>query len=255
MSRIFITGSADGLGLAAARALAAEGHELVLHARSPERSETIIDIVPNRLGMVIGDLSSDEQTRSVADQVNAFGRMDAVIHNAGVYLLPGRETTEDGHARTLAVNTLAPYILTAMIQRPDRLVYLSSGMHRSGRSSLDDIDWVQRRWSANQAYSESKLHVATLAAAVARKWPDVLSNSVDPGWVPTKMGGANAPDDLQMGHETQAWLAVSEDPQAKVSGAYWYHQQQNSAAPSVNDPAFQERLLDKLAELTGLPLL
>jgi NAD(P)-dependent dehydrogenase (short-subunit alcohol dehydrogenase family) len=255
MSRIFITGSADGLGLAAARALAAEGHELVLHARSQERAETIIDIVPNCLGMVIGDLSSDEQTRSVADQVNAFGRMDAVIHNAGVYLLPGRETTEDGHAKTLAVNTLAPYILTAMIQRPDRLVYLSSGMHRSGRSSLDDIDWVQRRWSANQAYSESKLHVATLAAAVARKWPDVLSNAVDPGWVPTKMGGANAPDDLQMGHETQAWLAVSEDPQAKVSGAYWYHRQQNSAAPAVNDPAFQARLLDKLAELTGIRLL
>jgi NAD(P)-dependent dehydrogenase (short-subunit alcohol dehydrogenase family) len=255
MSRVFITGSTDGLGLAAARALEAEGHEVVLHARSQERAETIIDVVPNRLGMVIGDFRSDEQTRSVADQVNAIGRMDAVIHNAGVYLLPGRETTEDGHAKTLAVNTLAPYILTAMIQRPDRLVYLSSGMHRSGRSSLDDIDWVQRRWSANQAYSESKLHVATLAAAVARKWPDVLSNSVDPGWVPTKMGGANAPDDLQMGHETQAWLAVSEDPQAKVSGAYWYHRQQNSAAPAVHNPAFQDRLLDKLAELTGIRLL
>jgi NAD(P)-dependent dehydrogenase (short-subunit alcohol dehydrogenase family) len=255
MSRVFITGSTDGLGLAAARALEAEGHELVLHARSQERAETIIDVVPNRLGMVIGDLSSDEQTRSVADQVNAIGRMDVVIHNAGVYLLPGRDTTEDGHATTLAVNTLAPYILTAMIQRPDRLVYLSSGMHRSGRSSLDDIDWVQRRWSASQAYSESKLHVATLAAAVARIWPDVLSNSVDPGWVPTKMGGANAPDDLQMGHETQAWLAVSEDPQAKVSGAYWYHRQQNSAAPAVNDPAFQDRLIDKLAELTGIRLL
>jgi NAD(P)-dependent dehydrogenase (short-subunit alcohol dehydrogenase family) len=255
MSRVFITGSTDGLGVAAARFLIAEGHQVVLHARSPERAEAIVHVVRERLGMVIGDLSSVEQTRSVADQVNAIGRMDAVIHNAGVYLLPGREPTEEGHATTLAVNTLAPYILTAMIQRPDRLVYLSSGMHRSGRTSLDDIDWTQRRWSASQAYSESKLHVATLAAAVARKWPDVLSNSVDPGWVPTKMGGANAPDDLQMGHETQAWLAVSEDPQAKVSGAYWYHRQQNPAAPAVNDPAFQERFLNKLAELTGLPLL
>jgi NAD(P)-dependent dehydrogenase (short-subunit alcohol dehydrogenase family) len=254
MSRIFITGSTDGLGLAAARTLIAEGHQIVLHARSEERAMAVADLIPESLGVVIGDLSSGAQTRSIADQVNRIGRMDAVIHNAGVYLERERGETEDGQAKTFAVNTLAPYILTALIEVPDRLVYLSSGMHRSGSSSLDDINWAQRRWSASQAYSDSKLHVATLGAAAARNWSNVLSNSVDPGWVPTKMGGAGAPDDLDMGHQTQAWLAVSDEPDAKVSGAYWYHREQNRPAPAVNDPNFQDRLMDKLADLTGVSL-
>jgi NAD(P)-dependent dehydrogenase (short-subunit alcohol dehydrogenase family) len=218
MARIFITGSTDGLGRAAARTLMTEGHDVILHARSRERASTLADLAPRSERVVIGDLGSAVETRVVADQVNAFGRMDAVIHNAGVYLEPSRGTTPEGHAKTLAVNTLAPYMLTALIERPDRVVYLSSGMHLGGTGSLRDIDWIERRWNASQAYSESKLHVATLAAAVARRWPDVLSNSVDPGWVPTKMGGAGAPDDLEMGHLTQTWLAVSSDPAAAVSG-------------------------------------
>jgi NAD(P)-dependent dehydrogenase (short-subunit alcohol dehydrogenase family) len=180
--------------------------------------------------------------------------MDAVIHNAGIYLERSRGETPDGHAKTLAVNVLAPYLLTAWITRPDRLVYLSSGMHRSGSSALDDIDWKKRPWSASQAYSESKLYIATLAAAIARHWPDVLSNAVDPGWVPTKMGGAGAPDDLEMGHLTQTWLATSDDGAAKVSGGYWYHRQRREAAAEVSDTGFQDALVERLAELTGVRL-
>jgi NAD(P)-dependent dehydrogenase (short-subunit alcohol dehydrogenase family) len=180
--------------------------------------------------------------------------MDAVIHNAGIYLERSRGDTPEGHAKILAVNTLAPYILTALIRRPGRLVYISSGMHRSGGGSVRDIDWTERRWNASQAYSESKLHVATLAAAVARHWPEVLSNAVDPGWVPTKMGGAGAPDDLEMGHQTQTWLAVSEDPAARTTGGYWYHRQQVRPAMEVADPAFQDQLMERLAELTAVRL-
>ncbi|WP_064710955.1 SDR family NAD(P)-dependent oxidoreductase [Rhizobium bangladeshense] len=254
MSRIFITGSTDGLGLAAARTLIKEGHEVVLHARSRERAAAIAETSAAALGLVIGDLASAEQTRSIAEQVNAVGRMDAVIHNAGIYLERSRGDTPEGHAKTLAVNTLAPYLLTAWITRPHRLIYLTSGMHRSGRSALDDIDWKKRPWSASQAYSESKLYIATFAAAIARHWPDVLSNAVDPGWVPTKMGGAGAPDDLEMGHLTQTWLATSEDEAAKVSGGYWYHRQQREAAAEVNDVGFQEALVERLAGLTGVQL-
>ncbi|EJC79895.1 dehydrogenase of unknown specificity [Rhizobium leguminosarum bv. trifolii WSM2297] len=254
MSRIFITGSTDGLGLAAARTLISEGHEVVLHARSRERATALSEISPTALGIVIGDLASATEVHSIAEQVNAIGRMDAVIHNAGIYLERSRGETPEGHAKTLAVNTLAPYLLTAWITRPDRRIYLTSGMHRSGSSALDDIDWKKRPWRASQAYSESKLYIATLAAAIARHWPDVLSNSVDPGWVPTKMGGAGAPDDLEMGHLTQTWLATSEDEAAKVSGGYWYHRQQREAAAEVGDPGFQDVLLEKLAELTGVRL-
>ena len=122
--------------------------------------------------------------------MNDVGRMDAVIHNAGIFLEPSRGTTAEGPPKTLAVNTLAPYILTALIGRPDRLIYLSSGMHHGGAGSLRDIDWTERRWNAAQAYAETKLHVAALALAAARAWPGVLSNAVDPGWVATKMGGS-----------------------------------------------------------------
>jgi NAD(P)-dependent dehydrogenase (short-subunit alcohol dehydrogenase family) len=205
-------------------------------------------------GVVIGDLSSAVETRRIAEQVNRIGRMDAVIHNAGTFREPSRGATPEGHAKTLAVNTLAPYMLTALIERPGRLVYLSSGMHPGGVGSLSDIDWVERRWDPSQAYSESKLYVTALALAVARRWPEVRSNAVDPDWVPTRMGGPGAPDDLELGHLTQAWLAVSDDPAATVSGAYWYHRQRQIPAAEVHDPVFQDQLAAKLTELTGVSL-
>jgi NAD(P)-dependent dehydrogenase (short-subunit alcohol dehydrogenase family) len=254
MSRIFITGSTDGLGRAAARMLIEQGHEVVVHARSRERARAFGDLASRVAGVVVGDLSSGVETRRIAEQVNGIGRMDAIIHNAGTYSTTGRSATPDGHAAILAVNTLAPYMLTAIIERPDRLIYLSSGMHRGGASSLRDIDWVERRWDGSQAYSDSKLYVTALAFAVARRWPEVLSNAVDPGWVPTKMGGPGAPDDLEKGYLTQTWLAVSDEPAATVSGRYWHHRRPKAPAREASDPHFQDQLSAKLSELTGVSL-
>jgi NAD(P)-dependent dehydrogenase (short-subunit alcohol dehydrogenase family) len=252
--RVFITGSTDGLGRAAAGVLMGEGHEVVLHARTRERAAALRGLAPDAAGVVIGDLASAAQTRDLAGQVNDLGRMDAVIHNAGVYLEPSRATTADGHAKTLAVNTLAPYLLTALIHRPDRLIYLSSGLHAAAAGFLGDIDWARRRWDAAQAYAESKLYVTALALTLARAWPHVLSNAVDPGWVPTKMGGPGATGDLEQGYRTQTWLAVSTDAAATVSGGYWYHRQRQTPAPEAGDPAFQDQLMDRLATLTGVTL-
>ena len=254
MMRVFITGSVDGLGRAAASTLIEAGHAVLLHARSTARAGDFGELAKRAAAVVVGDLSSARETREVADQVNAVGPMDAVIHNAGVYTSSRRVATADGHAQTLAVNVLAPYILTASIRRPARLVYLSSGMHRGGDASLRDLDWTARRWSWMQAYSDSKLFVTALALAVARRWPEVFSNAVDPGWVPTKMGGRGAPDDLELGHRTQEWLATSEDPDAKVSGGYWFHQRRQDPAPAAADEDFQDRLLLELAQLTGVRL-
>jgi NAD(P)-dependent dehydrogenase (short-subunit alcohol dehydrogenase family) len=254
MARVFITGSTDGLGLAAARALIEDHHQVVLHARSEQRAAAVGDLAPRSAGVVIGDLSSAADTRRLAGQVNAIGRMDAVIHNAGVYQTGGRAATPEGHPAILAVNVLAPYLLTALIARPRRLVYLSSGMHRGGDASLRDLDWTSRPWNATQAYSDSKLYVTALAFAVARKWPDVLSNAVNPGWVATKMGGAGAPDDFEQGYLTQTWLAVSEDRAAKVTGQYWHHRERHQPAHEVSDHAFQERLVSTLADLSGVSL-
>jgi NAD(P)-dependent dehydrogenase (short-subunit alcohol dehydrogenase family) len=254
MAFVFITGSTDGLGRAAAGSLLDEGHKVVLHARSADRAAIIGEIASRAAGVVVGDLRSAAEIRSIADQVNAIRRMDAVIHNAGVYTERSRSSTPEGHAGVLAVNTLAPYMLTALVERPGRLVYLSSGLHRGGEGSLDDLDWTKRTWDPAKAYAESKLQVVALAFAMARRWPQVLSNAVDPGWARTKMGGPGAPVDLKTGQRTQTWLAVSDEPTAKVSGRYWHHLRQEQPADEAADPAFQDSLIDRLAELTGVPL-
>jgi NAD(P)-dependent dehydrogenase (short-subunit alcohol dehydrogenase family) len=242
MARVFITGSADGLGRAAAHALLEHRHEVVVHARNRDRLTAVGDLLSRGAAAVVGDLSDLGETRGVASQVNRLGQMDAVIHNAGVYTGP----------RVLPVNVVAPYLLTALVHRPQRLVYLSSGMHRGGRASLTDMDWSGRRTTGS--YSDSKLFVTTLAAAVARIWADVFSNAVDPGWVPTRMGGPGAPDDLRLGHLTQEWLATSNDPEARTSGGYWHHQRRTEPAPSVHDQRFQDELLESLARFTATQL-
>lgn len=254
MARIFITGSTDGLGRAAAQALINQGHEVILHARSQKRVAAVGGLRQLSAGIAVGDLASAVETRSIAQQVNAMGRMDAVIHNAGVYTQRSRDSTPEGHAGMLAVNTLAPYMLTGLIERPGRLVYLSSGLHRGGQGSLGDLNWTKRPWDPARAYAESKLHVVALAFALARRWPQVLSNAVDPGWARTKMGGPGAPVDLDTGQRTQTWLAVSDQPAALVTGRYWHYLRQEQPANEAADPEFQDRLMDKLAELTGVRL-
>src|ERR1700733_566738 len=167
MARVFITGSSDGLGQMAARLLIEQGHSVVLHARSEQRGDQALAAVPGAQSVVVGDLASIAQTRPVAEQLNRLGSFDAVIHNAGVgYREPRRIATEDGLPHVFAVNTLAPYILTALIKRPKRLVYLSSGLHQNGDDRLQDLAWEQRPWDGTKAYSDSKMHDVLLAFAV-----------------------------------------------------------------------------------------
>ncbi len=253
MPRIFVTGAADGLGRLAAQRLIAEGHRVVLHARNPARAKEALAAAPGAEATVSGDLSSIAECRNIAGEVNALGSFDAVIHNAGVgYRERRRIETVDGLPLVFAVNTLAPYILTALISKPKRLVYLSSGMHRSGDASLEDLLWRERPWNGSAAYADSKLHDAILAFAVARRWPDVLSNAVEPGWVATKMGGPGAPDDLEAGATTQAWLATSNDSAATVSGEYFYHQRRRAPVAAVRDERVQERLMAECARISGV---
>ena len=254
MARIFVTGCADGLGQMAARLMVADGHRVVLHARNETRTKEALAAVPEAETAVAGDLSSIAECRQIAVQVNALGAFDAVIHNAGVgYREPGRIATADGLAHVFAINTLAPYILTALIRKPKRLVYLSSGMHRSGDPTLKDLAWSARPWSGSSAYADSKLHDVILAFAVARKWPDVLSNALEPGWVATKMGGPGAPDDIDAGAETQVWLATSNDAEAMVSGEYFYHKKRRSPESAARDEKIQERLIAECARISGVP--
>jgi len=255
MARVFITGSADGLGRMAAQLLIEQGHSVVLHARNQKRGQEAMAAVPGAQTVVVGDLSSIAGVRTVAEQVNSLGSFDAIIHNAAIgYQEPRRIATEDGLPQVFAVNTLAPYILTALIQRPKRLVYLSSGLHQSGDASLTDLTWERRPWQGQQAYSDTKLHDVLLAFAVARLWPDVFSNALEPGWVATKMGGPGATDDLDAGHRTQVWLAASDDPAATVTGQYFYHMRPRKPRPVTRDTRVQEALLDACKRLSGVEL-
>ena len=252
MAHVLITGSSDGLGLMAARLLIGQGHAVTVHARNNERAAHARAAVPAAENVLVGDLRSLDGIRLLAAEANAAGRFDAVIHNAGIgYREPRRVETVDGLSELFTVNVLAPYLLTALMTRPDRLVYLSSGMARGGDPRLSDPQWTARRWNGAQAYSDSKLLGVLLAFGVARRWPDVRSNSVEPGWVPTKMGGPGAPDDLDQGPVTQAWLAVSDDKTAKVTGRHFYHQQERFVSADAHEAALQDALLDYCAELTG----
>jgi NAD(P)-dependent dehydrogenase (short-subunit alcohol dehydrogenase family) len=173
-----------------------------------------------------------------------MGRFDAIIHNAGVYRV--------SNTLIFAVNTLAPYILTCLIQKPKRLIYLSSGMHLHGDPSLKNLTGGAGRRSGSSTYSDSKLHDVILSMAVARMWPNVYANAVNPGWVPTKMGGSGAPDNLEKGCQTQAWLAVSNDDEAKVSGRYFYHKKQTDYLPAAADVNVQEKFLTLCEQLSGV---
>ena len=240
MSRIFITGSADGLGQLTASALVAQRHQVVLHARNEKRGREALDKVPGAETVLTADLANILETKQLAAKVNALGKFDAVIHNAGVYQVAAEEI--------LTVNTLAPYILTCLIEKPRRLIYLSSGMHLGGSAKLESLETSVSRIT----YSDSKLHVLMLCLAVARKWPEVYANAVDPGWVPTKMGGRGAPDDLTKGFETQAWLAVSNDERARVSGRYFHHKKETEHNPEADDVKLQDEFLNVCNEITGV---
>ncbi len=253
MSRIFITGAADGLGQMAAKLLIAGGHRVVLHARSDQRAEEALSAAPGAETAVSADLSSIQETIELAEKVNKLGHFDAIIHNAGIgYQERHRDNSIDGLPPLFAVNSLAPYILTSLIQLPERLIYLSSGLHREGSPSLEDLTWDNKRWNGYQAYSDTKLHDVLLAFTVARHFPQIYSNALEPGWVATKMGGAGAPDSLADAPKTQVWLAVSNDEKALVTGKYFYHQKRREYHPAAGNVTIQKGFLAACEQISGV---
>jgi NAD(P)-dependent dehydrogenase (short-subunit alcohol dehydrogenase family) len=253
MARIFITGSADGLGRMAAGLLIAEGHSVIVHGRNPRRADEALKALPGAENAVYGDLSVMKDTRELAERVNKLGVMNAVIHNAGIGYRENKLVfTPDSMPPVFAVNSVAPYILTCLIQKPGRLVYISSGLHRNGDATLTDLTWKNRPWDGFKAYSDSKLHNVLLAFAVAERWPDVLSNAMEPGWVATKMGGEGAPDNLEDGSRTQAWLAASNDSEVLVSGKFFYHKKLQKSHPVTTNTTVQNKLMAEYERITGI---
>lgn len=237
MAKILITGSTEGLGFLAAKRLVAEGNEVVLHARNPRRAQDVLKKLPQVKGIVIGDLSSIKEVKSLAVQINQLGTFDTIIYNAGV--------DSSDTDLTFRVNDLAPYMLTALVGHPKRIIYVSSGMHQGANLDIDNL-------SQTTNYSSSKLQILMFAKAVARYYPKITVTSVDPGWVPTRMGGKGATDNLEQGYSSQVWLATLDDH--SVSGNYYYHQKLENYDLRVDRHKLQDDYVEKLGEITGIPL-
>lgn len=262
MPRILITGSADGLGLLVAQRLVSRSHNVIIHARNSQRASDALALCPGASDVVTGDLSSLPSTKSLADSINALGPIDTLILNAGLYHGAFRACKETSNIpAVLAVNTVSPYVLAALISpRPKRIVFLSSSMHRGGDASLRDFLWLERgegAWDEHSAYSDTKLHNVLLAKGLARRWKGTSVNALDPGWMPTKMGGKSAPGDLEESVKSYVLLAegLEGEEVGEVTGKYWGPGgKEGSALKVCEEEERQEELLRRLGEFTGVRL-
>ncbi len=255
MARIFITGSTRGIGAETARQLIDLGHEVVVHARTTAREQKATAQFPDAHGIVVGELDSLISTSALAAKASAFGPYDVIIHNAGIGGgVPERVQTEEGFERIFHTNVIAPYMLTALMELPKRVIFLTSGLQANGAWTPEDLQWNDRSWKGMKAYSDSKLHDLMLALEVAARYPQVISNAVDPGWIKTDMGGPSAPDPVELGAETQVWLATSDDAEATASGRYLKRREVLDPNPVAQDASARTQLVDELARLSGVQL-
>ncbi|KAL1882888.1 hypothetical protein Daus18300_000526 [Diaporthe australafricana] len=244
MARFFITGSSDGLGSLTAQRLIKQGHSVVLHARSTQRAADAQKACPGSDAVLVADLTSIDETKALAAEANKLGPFDAVLHNAGLFTGFEKVKGKSGLPSLFTVNVLAPYILTALMERPKRLVYTSSGLHTGGTARLDSLE--------GSTYADSKLHDIMLAKAFARRFEGVECSSVDPGWVPTKMGGSGATGDIEESIKTFTMLALGEGAAKGKTGGYFYSSKEASYLKEADDEAAQDTLLKKLAEISGV---
>ena len=243
-ARILVTGSTAGMGQLTAKTLIAKGYKVVLHARNEKRADDAKRDLPGAEAVVIGDLSDLNAVKKLADDINALGKFDVIIHNAGV------NQGQAGGDTIFNVNSLAPYILTSLVHKPKQLIYVSSDLHRGGSLRLENM----QSGTPNISYSDTKLQILTLSKAVARKWPDVRANAITPGWVSTRMGRSNAPDNLRLGYSTLVWLAEGKDEAEQTSGQFFF---QSRIEPNYNkiadDTTAQDALLDAYFNVTNVP--
>lgn len=242
MGRILVTGATDGLGKLTAKTLLNHGHDVIIHARNQARLPSVRDLIEHGAEPVVADFSKPDEIHRLLDKLERRAPIDVVIHNAGVLTGP----------TLLPVNAVAPYLVTARMSGAARHIYLSSGYHLRGSVDLSGVDWSGTRATRN--YDDSKLFVTALMAATARLRPSVLAHAVDPGWMPTKLGGAAATGELALGVATQVWIAETRDSAVFNSGQYWRYQTPRSVHPAVRDARFQDELLDSLRAFTGVSL-
>jgi NAD(P)-dependent dehydrogenase (short-subunit alcohol dehydrogenase family) len=266
-SCILVTGSTDGIGKATAIELASRGITVIVHGRTKDRAEqargqVVRASAVGRVECVHGDFSSLTQVRRMASEIERrFSRLDVLINNAGI-VSNTRRVSENGYELTLAVNHLAPFLLTTLLldlvvkSSPARIVTVSSMVHSGAEIDFDNLQ-MERGYSGMRAYSKSKLANILFTYALARRLlgKGVTANALHPGVIDTKLLRMNYSGGLppEEGAKTPVYLAVSPEVE-RVTGGYFIDKRQVRSSPYSHDTTLQEKLWGVSEEMIGEPL-
>ncbi len=272
-----VTGATQGIGRAAALALAGMGATVAVVGRSPERTAAAVAAIRGQTGnssvdALLADLSDQSQVRRLAHEIHArYPRLDVLINNAGGIFAQRRETV-DGLELTFALNHLAYFLLTNLLldrliaSAPARIVNVASGAHRSPRGlSFDDLQ-MRRGYFSFRAYARSKLANVLFTRELARRLAGtgVTANAVHPGLIHSGFGGNNGPiwDFMYLfinalarppeaGADTVVYLAAAPEVEG-VTGGYFHQRRPAAISPAARDAAAARRLWQASEQLTGL---
>lgn len=275
--RVVITGANSGLGAQMALALGHAGAEVVLAARNVDKSRQVAEQIGERATVVSLDLADLASVRGFAE---SFDGADVLINNAGVMAIPLRRTA-DGFEMQIGTNFFGHFALTGLIldRISDRVVTMSSLMHKSGRLDIDDLNWEDRKYNRWTAYGDSKLADLMFALELAEKFAEAgspkLSTAAHPGYAATDLQmHTESPLDwvMKLGNLTPIAQSAAEgalpalfaatSPHA-VNGEYYGPKGIGGmrGAPAVvgyrraaADQALRQKLWDKAEELTGVTI-
>jgi NAD(P)-dependent dehydrogenase (short-subunit alcohol dehydrogenase family) len=273
---VLITGGTSGIGKATAVALAAMGANVVVVGRNPERGGAAVEEIKAQshsgsVELMLADLSVQAQLRRLAKEfLRRHDRLDMLANNAGL-VQSKRTETPDGIETTLAINHLAPFLLTnLLIERleqsaPSRVITVSSEAQRWGNMDFEDMQ-SRRKYRGFPVYGMTKLANIMFTYELAERLDGtgVSANCLHPGSVDTNFGKNNR-DAMalffrtfklfmrspEQGADTLIWLSSSFEVDG-VSGKYFSDRKEIEAKKVAYDPAARRRLWEISEDLTGV---